>query len=86
MLFYSSIFHVVSCQLTSVPIKHQDIEPPIIINSIGQVRLGEVWFVVQICVVKSLTVHTYEMESKKAGKASFAYAWVLDETGEERER
>ena len=29
---------------------------------------------------------TYEMESKKAGKASFAYAWVLDETGEERER
>ncbi|EDO47521.1 predicted protein, partial [Nematostella vectensis] len=25
-------------------------------------------------------------ESKKAGKASFAYAWVLDETGEERER
>jgi len=29
---------------------------------------------------------TYEMESKKAGKASFAYAWILDETGEERER
>jgi len=28
----------------------------------------------------------YEQESKKAGKASFAYAWVLDETGEERER
>jgi len=26
------------------------------------------------------------MESKKAGKASFAYAWILDETGEERER
>ena len=33
-----------------------------------------------------LNWNTYEMESKKAGKASFAYAWVLDETGEERER
>ena len=28
----------------------------------------------------------YENESRKAGKASFAYAWVLDETGEERSR
>ena len=28
----------------------------------------------------------YEQDAKKAGKASFAYAWVLDETGEERER
>ena len=27
-----------------------------------------------------------EMESKKAGKGSFAYAWVLDETEEERTR
>ena len=25
-------------------------------------------------------------ESKKVGKSSFAFAWVLDETGEERER
>ncbi len=28
----------------------------------------------------------YEQDAKKAGKASFAFAWVLDETGEERER
>lgn len=28
----------------------------------------------------------YEHESKKLGKQSFMYAWVLDETGEERER
>ena len=27
-----------------------------------------------------------EMESKKAGKGSFAYAWILDETEEERAR
>lgn len=36
--------------------------------------------------VSRKSMHKYEMESKKAGKASFAYAWVLDETGEERER
>ncbi|KAM5285373.1 HBS1-like protein isoform 1-T1 [Hipposideros larvatus] len=36
--------------------------------------------------VNRRTMHKYEQESKKAGKASFAYAWVLDETGEERER
>jgi len=28
----------------------------------------------------------YEKESTKVGKASFAFAWVLDETGEERNR
>ncbi|KAF5288081.1 hypothetical protein FQR65_LT12131 [Abscondita terminalis] len=28
----------------------------------------------------------YEQESKKLGKQSFMYAWVLDETGEERNR
>lgn len=36
--------------------------------------------------VSKKSMHKYETESKKAGKASFAYAWVLDETGEERER
>uniref|UniRef100_A0A3B4AYJ5 HBS1-like protein n=1 Tax=Periophthalmus magnuspinnatus TaxID=409849 RepID=A0A3B4AYJ5_9GOBI len=35
--------------------------------------------------VNKRTMHKYEQESKKAGKASFAYAWVLDETGEERD-
>uniref|UniRef100_A0A2K5IH55 Tr-type G domain-containing protein n=1 Tax=Colobus angolensis palliatus TaxID=336983 RepID=A0A2K5IH55_COLAP len=36
--------------------------------------------------INKRTMHKYAQESKKAGKASFAYAWVLDETGEERER
>lgn len=36
--------------------------------------------------VPQRTMHKYEQESKKLGKQSFAYAWVLDETGEERER
>lgn len=29
-------------------------------------------------------IHKYQQESKKIGKQSFAYAWVFDETGEER--
>lgn len=36
--------------------------------------------------VSKRAMHRYEQESKKLGKASFAYAWVLDETGEERSR
>lgn len=36
--------------------------------------------------VSSKIMHKYEQESKKLGKQSFAYAWVLDETSEERER
>ena len=34
--------------------------------------------------VQRKTMQKYEHESKKLGKASFAYAWVLDETEEER--
>ncbi|XP_032528780.2 protein HBS1 [Danaus plexippus] len=36
--------------------------------------------------VSQRTLHKYEQESKKLGKQSFMYAWVLDETGEERLR
>lgn len=36
--------------------------------------------------VPQRNMHKYEQESKKIGKQSFMYAWVLDETGEERER
>lgn len=34
--------------------------------------------------VSSKQMHKFEQESKKLGKQSFMYAWVLDETGEER--
>lgn len=34
--------------------------------------------------VPTRLMHKYQQESKKIGKQSFAYAWVLDETGEER--
>lgn len=36
--------------------------------------------------VSQKIMHKYEQESKKIGKQSFMYAWVLDETGEERVR
>ncbi|XP_039279965.1 HBS1-like protein [Nilaparvata lugens] len=36
--------------------------------------------------VNQKTMHKYEQESKKMGKQSFVYAWILDETGEERSR
>lgn len=36
--------------------------------------------------VNKRLMHKYEQESKKLGKQSFVYAWILDETGEERSR
>lgn len=36
--------------------------------------------------VSQRVMHKYEQESKKIGKQSFMFAWVLDETGEERTR
>ncbi|XP_019867339.1 protein HBS1 [Aethina tumida] len=36
--------------------------------------------------VNQKVMHKYEQESRKLGKQSFMYAWVLDETGEERDR
>ncbi|KAK6041988.1 putative translation elongation factor Tu [Cooperia oncophora] len=36
--------------------------------------------------VDQRTLHKYKQESARSGKASFAFAWVLDETEEERAR
>ncbi|MFH4974713.1 hypothetical protein AB6A40_001422 [Gnathostoma spinigerum] len=36
--------------------------------------------------VDSRTMHKYKVNSARTGKASFAFAWVLDDTEEERER
>ena len=38
----------------------------------------------QIGQVSSKVLNKYKHESQKIGKSSFAYAWVLDETEEER--
>ncbi|KAF1770962.1 hypothetical protein GCK72_002786 [Caenorhabditis remanei] len=37
-------------------------------------------------VVDTRTIDKYKRDAARSGKASFAYAWVLDETEEERER
>ena len=36
--------------------------------------------------VNQKLMHKYEQESRKVGKQSFMYAWILDETDEERSR
>merc|ERR1719500_1647025 len=40
----------------------------------------------QLGQVSQKMLHKYEQESRKVGKQSFMYAWVLDETEEERSR
>lgn len=40
----------------------------------------------QLDEVSNKQMHKFKQESQKIGKSSFAYAWVLDETEEERER
>lgn len=37
-------------------------------------------------VVDERTIQRYKQEAEKIGKSSFALAWVLDETHEERSR
>lgn len=37
-------------------------------------------------LVTKKVMHRYEQDSKKTGKSSFMYAWILDETEEERTR
>lgn len=37
-------------------------------------------------IISQKVMHKHEQESKKLGKQSFMYAWVLDETNEERSR
>jgi len=41
---------------------------------------------VQTGMVSDKMIHKYKKESQEKGKASFAYAWILDEHSEERER
>lgn len=38
----------------------------------------------QLGQVSNKQMHKYKQESQKIGKSSFAFAWILDETEEER--
>nr|XP_018908154.1 PREDICTED: HBS1-like protein [Bemisia tabaci] len=57
---------------------------------VGHVDAGKSTLVghlmVKMGLVSSKVLHKYEQESKKLGKQSFIYAWIMDETGEERNR
>ncbi|XP_002120940.2 HBS1-like protein isoform X1 [Ciona intestinalis] len=67
-----------------------DEKPQISLVVIGHVDAGKSTMMGHLLyqqgVVSKRLIHKYEQESKKIGKSSFAYAWVLDETGEERSR
>lgn len=57
-------------------------------SSLGHVDAGKSTLMghllYQLGEVNQRVMHKYEQESKKLGKGSFAFAWVLDETEEER--
>lgn len=63
---------------------------PINLVVIGHVDAGKSTLVghllVQLNVVNKSEVKHYQKQSKEAGKASFAFAWILDEGDDERER
>lgn len=68
----------------------KDAKPTINLVVIGHVDAGKSTLMGRLLCdlgyVSQKTMHRNETDSKKAGKSSFAYAWVLDETDEERSR
>lgn len=56
------------------------------VQNVNYFDYGEVHECEFLFQVNQRVMHKYEQESKKLGKQSFMYAWVLDETGEERNR
>lgn len=67
-----------------------DGKPSISLVVVGHVDAGKSTLMGHLlCLVGTVTqktLHKFEKESKQMGKASFAYAWVLDEGQDERER
>lgn len=65
-------------------------KPSISLVVVGHVDAGKSTLMGHLlCLVGTVTaktLHKFEKESKQIGKASFAYAWVLDEGQDERER
>eukprot|EP00800_Vazella_pourtalesii_P023366 TRINITY_DN943_c0_g2_i1.p1 TRINITY_DN943_c0_g2~~TRINITY_DN943_c0_g2_i1.p1 ORF type:complete len:470 (+),score=128.99 TRINITY_DN943_c0_g2_i1:607-2016(+) len=70
--------------------KQQIEKPELNLVVIGHVDSGKSTlmghFLYKIGCVNKKQMRKYEHESRNIGKASFAYAWILDEQGEERER
>ncbi|KAI8877204.1 hypothetical protein K501DRAFT_298387 [Backusella circina FSU 941] len=70
--------------------KRSSEKPKLNLVVIGHVDAGKSTlmghFLYDLGQVNDRTMKKFERDSKKIGKGSFAYAWVLDETGEERDR
>uniref|UniRef100_A0A2K6VQ85 Tr-type G domain-containing protein n=2 Tax=Onchocerca TaxID=6281 RepID=A0A2K6VQ85_ONCVO len=68
----------------------QETKPVVNVVIVGHVDAGKSTLMghllYQLGGVDERTMHKYKQESAKTGKASFAYAWVLDDTQEERQR
>lgn len=70
--------------------KRSSAKPKLNLVVIGHVDAGKSTlmghFLYDLGQVNERTMRKFERDSQKIGKGSFAYAWVLDETGEERDR
>uniref|UniRef100_A0A915Q7Z2 Tr-type G domain-containing protein n=1 Tax=Setaria digitata TaxID=48799 RepID=A0A915Q7Z2_9BILA len=68
----------------------QEIKPIVNVVIVGHVDAGKSTLIghllYQVGRVDERTMHKYKQESAKTGKGSFAYAWILDDTQEERQR
>ncbi|KAI9356865.1 P-loop containing nucleoside triphosphate hydrolase protein [Pilaira anomala] len=70
--------------------KRSGAKPKLNLVVIGHVDAGKSTlmghFLYSLGQVNERTMKKFERDSQKIGKGSFAFAWVLDETGEERDR
>jgi len=70
--------------------RKRNADPPINLAIVGHVDagkstlLGHLLFLLEAVDVK--TLHRHKQNASNIGKGSFAFAWILDETTEERER
>ncbi|KJH45342.1 putative translation elongation factor EF-1, subunit alpha [Dictyocaulus viviparus] len=82
---------IAAIPLTQRQVEHQeDTKQLVNLVVVGHVDAGKSTLMghllCKLGYVDQRTIHKYKQESARSGKASFAFAWVLDETDEERSR
>lgn len=74
----------------SIPETAEDLRPCINLVCVGHVDAGKSTLMGHLlCLVGNVSskqLHKFEKDAKQIGKASFAFAWVLDEGEDERQR
>ncbi|VDM95359.1 unnamed protein product [Thelazia callipaeda] len=79
-----------SSRLVALNAARNAVKPTVNLIVVGHVDAGKSTlmghFLYQLGGINERIMHKYKQESAKRGKASFAYAWILDDTQEERER